>query len=387
MGKIERRAVEWIQEHLTLIFVVAVAISGILIRFMFRDFESGDSKAFLLPWWEEIDNNGGIRALKQQTGNYNMLYQFLIAVMTYLPIKPLYQYKILSGIFDYLLAAGVGYITYDLTNRNTLKGVLAYTVTLMSPVVIFNSAAWAQCDSIYAFFVILSLLFLMKGGYRLSFFALGVAFSFKLQTIFILPFFIFYYFKEKKFSVLHFLIIPLTMCLTSVPSLIMGRSIGDIFINYAEQVSIYTSLAINYPSIWCVINEAVSPETLKIPAIIITVVLIGTYMYLWIKSEKGIEKEKMVYQAFILVYTCVFFLPKMHERYGFLYEIFAILIAFINKKTIVLCVVLNMLSLVTYGYYLYGAGYNARLLASINGVIYLAYLAILIPALYNDKVN
>ena len=77
----------------------------------------------------------------------------------------------------------------------------------------------------------------------------------------------------------------------------------------------------------------------------------------------------------------------MHERYGFLYEIFAILIAFINKKTIVLCVVLNMLSLVTYGYYLYGAGYNARLLASINGVIYLAYLAILIPALYNDKVN
>lgn len=387
MGKIERRAVEWIQEHLTLIFVVAVAISGILIRFMFRDFESGDSKAFLLPWWEEIDNNGGIRALKQQTGNYNMLYQFLIAVMTYLPIKPLYQYKILSGIFDYLLAAGVGYITYDLTNRNTLKGVLAYTVTLMSPVVIFNSAAWAQCDSIYAFFVILSLLFLMRGGYRLSFLALGVAFSFKLQTIFILPFFIFYYFKEKKFSVLHFLIIPLTMCLTSVPSLIMGRSIGDIFINYAEQVSIYTSLAINYPSIWCVINEAVSPETLKIPAIIITVVLIGTYMYLWLKSEKGIEKEKMVYQAFILVYTCVFFLPKMHERYGFLYEIFAILIAFINKKTIVLCVVLNMLSLVTYGYYLYGAGYNARLLASINGVIYLAYLAILIPALYNDKVN
>ena len=148
MGKIERRAVEWIQEHLTLIFVVAVAISGILIRFMFRDFESGDSKAFLLPWWEEIDNNGGIRALKQQTGNYNMLYQFLIAVMTYLPIKPLYQYKILSGIFDYLLAAGVGYITYDLTNRNTLKGVLAYTVTLMSPVVIFNSAAWADRKSV-----------------------------------------------------------------------------------------------------------------------------------------------------------------------------------------------------------------------------------------------
>lgn len=379
MYKVERLIVEWLDRHLTVIFIVAVSVCGILIRFMFRNFESGDSKAFLLPWWEEINNNGGIRALKYQTGNYNMLYQFLIAIMTYLPIKPLYQYKILSGIFDYLLALGVGYMSYNLTNKDMTKGVLAYAVTLMSPLVIFNSAAWAQCDSIYVFFIVLSLILLMDEHYGISFFMLGVAFSFKLQTVFILPFFIFYYFKERKFSIIQFLLIPLVMCVTAIPSLVMGRGIADVFMNYVEQIGTYTSLAINYPSVWCVVNEAVSPETLKAPAVIITVVLIGIFMYIWIKSAENMDKKKMLYCAFILAYTCVFFLPKMHERYGYLYEILAILIAFVDKKTIIPCVVLNMVSLITYSLYLYGVSYDMRILGCINGLVYLAYVVILVP--------
>lgn len=387
MYKVERQIVEWLDRHLTVIFIVAVSVCGILIRFMFRNFESGDSKAFLLPWWEEINNNGGIRALKYQTGNYNMLYQFLIAVMTYLPIKPLYQYKILSGIFDYLLALGVGFMSYNLTNKDMTKGALAYAVTLMSPLVIFNSAAWAQCDSIYVFFIVLSLILLLDEHYGISFFMLGVAFSFKLQAVFILPFFIFYYFKERKFSILQFLLIPLAMCVTAIPSLIMGRGIADIFMNYVEQIGTYTSLAINYPSVWCVVNEAVSPETLKTPAVIITVVLIGIFMYIWMKSAENMDKKKMLYCAFILAYTCVLFLPKMHERYGYLYEILTIMIAFVDRKTIIPCVVLNMVSLITYSAYLYGVSYDARILGCINGLVYLAYVVILAPAILKKSVQ
>lgn len=387
MYKVERQIVEWLDRHLTVIFIVAVSVCGILIRFMFRNFESGDSKAFLLPWWEEINNNGGIRALKYQTGNYNMLYQFLIAVMTYLPIRPLYQYKILSGIFDYLLALGVGFMSYNLTNKDMTKGALAYAVTLMSPLVIFNSAAWAQCDSIYVFFIVLSLILLLDEHYGISFFMLGVAFSFKLQAVFILPFFIFYYFKERKFSIIQFLLIPLAMCVTAIPSLVMGRGIVDVFMNYVEQIGTYTSLAINYPSVWCVVNEAVSPETLKAPAVIITVVLIGIFMYIWIKSAENMDQKKMLYCAFILAYTCVFFLPKMHERYGYLYEILAILIALVDRKTVIPCVILNMVSLITYSTYLYGVSYDARILGCINGLVYLAYVVMLIPSILKKSMQ
>lgn len=89
----------------------------------------------------------------------------------------------------------------------------------------------------------------------------------------------------------------------------------------------------------------------------------------------------MLYCAFILAYTCVFFLPKMNERYGYLYEILAILIAFVDRKTIIPCVVLNMVSLITYSLYLYGVSYDVRILGCINGLVYLAYVVILVPAI------
>ena len=381
MGKIEKRVLDWIQQHLFVIFCVAITLCSMLIRFSFRDFVSGDSRAFLLPWWEEIHAKEGIYALKEQVGNYNMLYQFLIAIMTYLPIKPLYEYKILSIIFDYLLAITVGYMIYDILDRDRYKGGLAYAAVIMSPIVILNSSAWAQCDAIYVFSIVLSLLFMFRERYILSFIMFGIAFSFKLQAVFILPFFIFLYFYKKKFSALNFLLIPLMMCVTAIPSLIMGRGIGEIFENYFAQIDTYTSLAINYPSVWVVFNNAVSPETLKVPAIIVTVSILGVLMYMWLSKGHDWGRREMLYAAFIMAYTCVLFLPKMHERYGYLYEILAIAIAFINKKTILLCIVLNTVSMVTYGSYLYDAGYNARILAVVNGLTYIFYLFLLMPGL------
>lgn len=37
-------------------------------------------------------------------GNYNLLYQTLIALMTYFNVNCIYYYKALSILFDYLLA-------------------------------------------------------------------------------------------------------------------------------------------------------------------------------------------------------------------------------------------------------------------------------------------
>ena len=43
-------------------------------------------------------------ALDAQVGNYGLLYQTIIALMTYLPIQFEYSYKIFSIFFDYALA-------------------------------------------------------------------------------------------------------------------------------------------------------------------------------------------------------------------------------------------------------------------------------------------
>lgn len=387
MSKIERKIIQWIQQHLTELFALAITLCSLVIRISFRKFESIDSGIYLLPWWEEIRNNGGIYALESQVGDYNMLYQFLIAVMTYLPVKPLYQYKLLSGIFDYLLAATVGYVTYDLTDKSRERGLMAYVTIVMSPVVILNSSAWAQCDAIYVFFIMLSLLMLMKERCTLAFVILGIAFSFKLQTIFIIPFFIYYYFKKKNFTILNFAIIPLVMCLVSIPNLIMGRSIQDVFLNYARQTNTHADLTLNYPSFWCIFNQAVSLETLEEPAVMLTIALLGIFIYLWLTSENNMESKKMIYSAFLIAYTCVFFLPRMHERYGYMYEILSVPIAFTNKKTIPLCVMLNVISMITYAQFLYGTEYDARILACVNGLVYLLYIMILMPQLLKNEIH
>ena len=62
-----------------------------------------------------------------------------------------------------------------------------FAAVLFAPTVVVNSAAWGQCDSIYAAFCLGSLYFLLrqKPWWACVFF--GIALSFKLQAIFFLP--------------------------------------------------------------------------------------------------------------------------------------------------------------------------------------------------------
>ena len=143
MLKFERKIGEWIEQNIYMISVIAVTIIGVLIRYALRDFESADYQGFLSIWYEQIRQGGGIRALNMQVGNYNFLYQLLIALLTYIPIEPLYAYKILSCIFDFLLAGVIVELVRTL-NGSKVDLFIVYTIVLMSPQIFLNSAAWAR---------------------------------------------------------------------------------------------------------------------------------------------------------------------------------------------------------------------------------------------------
>ena len=199
MFSFERKFWMWIEKNIFIISLLVVTILGGLIRLSLRRYVSGDAGADLLNWYAEIQSGGGLKSLGHQVGNYNMLYQFLIAIMTYIPIQPLYAYKVLSCVFDYLLAGAVGYLVYKLVEEDKRwKGLLAYGMVILSPIVFLNSAVWAQCDSIYVFWIILSLIFLLQEKYIPTFLCYGIAIAFKLQAVFFLPVLLFLYFAERK---------------------------------------------------------------------------------------------------------------------------------------------------------------------------------------------
>lgn len=373
----EKKVLEWIQNNIVKIVLVVVSILGCIIRFSLRDFVSVDASAWLLPWYDQIKANGGLRGLGIPIDecNYNFPYMLLVAFLTYIPIKPLYSYKLLSCIFDYLLAIIVGKIVYRLTDNKT-KGIIAFAITLSSPLVILNSAAWAQCDSIYTFFVVLALYYLIEEKELYSFIALGFAFAFKLQAVLILPFFVLYYLYKKRITVLYFCILPLPLIGLSVPALAQGRTIREMIKIYVGNTDLYGKISMNYPSIWNLVTASsleIGYETLKNAAILLAVVALGMIMLCVIAGKIEFSGTNQILLAFIMCYTAVIMLPAMHERYGFVYEILAIIVIFLLPKTIVgLCCLIGI-SMITYGNFLFDQQYNLLLLSAVNIAVYLIY--------------
>ena len=182
-----------------------------------------------------------------------------------------------------------------------------------------------------------------------------------MQAEFILPFFLLIYFVNKKFSIFNFVIIPLTMLITGLPVLLFGRSVFDIFLIYSDQTNRYTKVAMNYPSFWSILFNVNSTDyynSQKFAAVFLTIVVLAAIMLWCIINNVELTNQNMIYLAFILSYTCVLFLPQMHERYGYLYEILAIVLVLLNKKTIKLIVPLYIITLITYGNFLFGLGHG-----------------------------
>lgn len=384
MPNTERKILDWLNGRLCWIALAAFAVMGLWMRLPMMDHVSMDAHFFLLPWYEQIREQG----LCTQVGDYNLVYQFLIFLMTKLPVEPLHAYKILSVLFDYLLAAGVGLLGYSLS-KSHWKGVLAFGAALLSPIAALNSAAWAQCDSMFCCFAVFALLALVKERYPLAMVLLGLSFSCKLQAVFFLPVFLFVYYQRRRFSLLWFGLIPLTMLLTGLPMVFFGRNPLDVFSIYGSQTGTYPYLSMNYPSPWLLLAQARSADQyalLKWMAILVTLAILAVMMIRWIRSKAMPEGTNLISMAFLLAYTCVLFLPAMHERYGYPYEMLAILLAVLQPKTAPLCAGLIGISLCTYGSYLFGTeSLSLVTLAVLNLAVYGMYLRLLSPTLLPNR--
>lgn len=105
MTRIERNVMMFVHRHLTELFLSLVFAVGMMMRWLGRGFLAGDMARFLIPWFDEIKESGGLQGLSQQVGDYGLLYQTLISLMTYIDLPNIYQYKLLSIAFDIVLAA------------------------------------------------------------------------------------------------------------------------------------------------------------------------------------------------------------------------------------------------------------------------------------------
>ena len=354
--------IKYILNHLSCIIVGVSIILGVYVRWLFRDFESGDFVDFLSVWYGQIKELGGFKALSTQIGNYGIPYQFLIALISYLPIRGLYGYKIISCIFDFVTAFGIYSIVKHLSNKNgeikednkyiEVLPSIAFAVSIFFPTAIFNSSCWAQCDAIYTSFIILSLDSLITGKETRAFVFYGLSFAFKLQAIFFFPVLILLYLKKRNFSIVNFFIVPLVVMIMCSPGYFYGRGLEAFFRIYSAQAGEYPYLSVGYPSIWTFFADATLhiSEVAVLPfAIIIALIAVGvllTEKIIYVGEIRGVD---LIRTAFLITYTCVFFLPCMHERYGYLYATLGLILVLCDSHFILQFSLLLLVELLIYG--------------------------------------
>ena len=369
------------EKHLFNIMTGFILVLSVIVRIYGFNFVSADYNIFLKPWYEEIKAAGGIAALGHQVGDYNLTYQTLIALFSYLDINPLYCYKIFSVIFDYLLAAGA----YKLISicrpdiQVPKRRMIVAAAVLLLPSVVINSSYWGQCDVIFVCFIVWALYCLLKEKYTTAFIFLGLSFAFKLQVVFILPFVVYYCWYKKKTEIFKLSFLPVIGFLMSVPAVIMGRKWYDFIMVYVAQGDSYQYMSLNAPNLWGT-SFFIYDDT-KYKALLLTFALLGIVLLLVMLRKIDLSK----YHIFIGVaawsaYTCVMFLPGMHERYFFIVDILLMLAAVIKpKKYLWICIAEELVSLLaTYLRCLFFAPIELKPMSWANIIVYGVFTVLMV---------
>ena len=318
--------------------LLTVSALGLYIRYLGRDTLSADLQSCLDVWYQQIVGAGpGIDALLAYAGDYAIPYAFLIWLLAKLPIPFLYSVKMMNVFFDFGMAVLVGLISQHFKPQSKNIFCWGYCITLLLPNVFMNSSFWGQCDVIYTFFLLAALLCYLRKRYVPMMILFGVAFAFKLQSVFLLPFILIAYWLKKEFSIFHFLFIPAAMLVMNIPAVAAGYSPMITFTQYVRQAGGYPWLYYFYPNLYFFF-QARPYYLFSTGAMMLTAAALLIFVVLLVEKDVPLDKDNMLPVLLWTAYTCVFFLPSMHERYGYFAEIIAVITGLVNiRKSWIAC--------------------------------------------------
>ena len=336
--------------RLDLFYLAALTLIGLSIRVILRVVITDDWLMYWDPWISDIKEMG-FSYLATDRYDYTPTFIYIIWVISKLPINPMTAYKGLHCILDFVAAAILGKMIYKVTGSRR-KGVLSYGLFLIVPTIWANSALWAQCDIIFMTFLLLCFYYLFEDRPCKAMFFYGMAFVFKLQSLFIFPFLVILW-VNKKVDLKHFLWIPALYFLSIVPAWIAGRPLMELINIYmAQGAQDVWSLSIKWPNIYQIIGnqffllEYASAGTWLILGILMII------MFAMAQKRYRITNEFIVQMALFFAILTPWFLPHMHERYGCVADILAIIYAMMNRKKFYFPLVQILVSFNSYMAYL-----------------------------------
>ena len=336
--------------RLDLCYLAALTLIGLGIRVILRMVITDDWLMYWDPWISDLKEMG-FSYLATDRYDYTPTFVYILWAISRLPINPMTAYKGLHCVLDFVAAGILGKMIWKVTGSKR-KGILSYGLFLIVPTIWANSALWAQCDIIFMTFLLLCFYYLFEDRPCKAMFFYGMAFVFKLQSLFIFPFLVILW-VNKKVDLKHFLWIPALYFLSIVPAWIAGRPLMDLINIYmAQGAQDVWSLSIKWPNIYQIIGnqffllEYASAGTWLILGILMVI------LYAMAQKRYRITNEFIVQMALFFAILTPWFLPHMHERYGCVADILAIIYAMMNTKKFYFPLVQILVSFNSYMAYL-----------------------------------
>jgi Gpi18-like mannosyltransferase len=194
------------------------------------------------------------------------------------------------------------------------KAIQIAVIFFILPEILVNSLVWGQCDIIYTLFLLAFIYFLLKERGWWATAMLGIAFAFKLQTVFVGPF-VLYVLLVRLLLWRQLVMLPLMYLLFMAPAAVAGRSWGELLTIYVGQATHNRLLSLGAPNLYFVIQK-IFPNSYEIGVymgLVITVIVSLVLVTLFVRLGRARSPYGLLLMATLTLTIVPYILPKMHE--------------------------------------------------------------------------
>ena len=162
--------------------------------------------------------------------------------------------------------------------------------------------------------------------------------------------------KGKTIKLRHFLWIPGVYVISILPAWMVGRDFKELLLIYFDQSGTYPWGTLEYPNIYALLGESMPDmrhaSEVSGAGMFMTIILIGALAYYLYTRDVNLTGQMMITIALFTVALIVYCLPHMHDRYGFLIDLLAVIYGMLDTKKLPVTCGFFVVSIITFMPYL-----------------------------------